>query len=201
VTYFYDAVDLTFGKVGTRPKHYTNAARLHIFPSSSDPVVVYLGLERDAKTAVFLVDSRAAHAGAGTCRPNKASCAFLYLKVGKAEKFTVLGLDGKLRRYQLKVTKVHTVHVPSAAAAAKQANVHRAADGQKVASAAHDMAPYLPWPTFSSATDSVSSPKAHRTRFAKQASADQLRVILLSAHAAQRFLTALRAHHHAAALN
>jgi hypothetical protein len=161
ISYYYDAVDLAFGKFGTRLKTYRNVDLLHIFPSSQTPVVVYMGLKPDAKTAVFLMSSYALVRGPGQCIPSAARCAFLDLKVGMEEIVIYGPGDGKLTPYELKVKRVHVVKVGSAAAAAGQANARVSHAGRKAVAAARRSAPDLPWPSYSPATGFLSDFVAH----------------------------------------
>jgi len=156
ITYYYDAVDLAFGKFGTPLKTYAKAARLRVFPSVATPVAVYLGLKRDAKTAVFLVSLGAMTSGTGKCIPSASDCAFLDLKVGQDEVILIKKTDGSLVPYQLRVTKVYLVQTSSAAAAARLANARVSRAGRRVVVAAQRSAPDLPWPSYSPSTGFLS---------------------------------------------
>src|SRR5207247_2428124 len=78
-TFYYTyTVDVKFGKTGnTDAKTLTEFRAL---PSSADPVVVFMGVRPDGKTAVFLVSASATTTGDGTCRPSDTECTFLYMK-------------------------------------------------------------------------------------------------------------------------
>jgi hypothetical protein len=160
VTYYYDAVDLLFGPFGGKLRTYKNASRLRIFPSGSNPVVVYLGLKRDAKTAVFLVKEASKESGEGSCLPSASACDFLDLKVGQTELFLTPSANGTLSLYELKVLRVRLVTVPSAAAAAKMAQAHVSRAGQKLVGATRKLAPDIPWPSYSSKTGFLFAPVA-----------------------------------------
>ena len=53
----------------TRPPR-KDVKRLQALPSNDEPVLIYLGVLKDNKTAVFLVDSGVVAQGDGTCKPS-----------------------------------------------------------------------------------------------------------------------------------
>ena len=57
--------------------------RLQALPSSDEPVLIYLGLLDDKKTAVFLLDSGVIAQGDGTCRPTRTTCETIHIKAGE----------------------------------------------------------------------------------------------------------------------
>jgi hypothetical protein len=103
--------------VGPVAPRYRNVARLTPFPSKADPVLVFLGVKSDRKTAVFLVSSLAAPAGQGTCSPSARQCEFLDLKAGQRELLLVRNADGGLTEYKLGINAVRLAQTASAAKA------------------------------------------------------------------------------------
>jgi hypothetical protein len=63
--------------------------RLQALPSTDEPVLIYLGVLKDHKTAVFMVDSGVVAQGDGTCRPSRTVCETIHLKPGETEFFDV----------------------------------------------------------------------------------------------------------------
>lgn len=182
-TYYYDAVDLAFGKFGKQLKTYPDVDRLHIFPSSQSPVAVYLGLKRNAKTAVFLLSSGVSVSGLGKCIPSRTNCDFLDLQVDQPEILLAEGANGVVSTYELEVTRVHLVTVSSAAAAARMANARISHAGRKAVAAARRLTPGLPWPTYSPRTGYLTDPIAHMAKVARLTPDVHLGVILASVSA------------------
>jgi hypothetical protein len=131
------------------------------------PVVVYLGLKRDGKTAVFLVSLGATTSGTGKCIPSASDCAFLDLKAGQDEVILIKKADGSVVPYQLRVTKVYLVKTSSAAAAARLANARVSRAGQSVVAGTQRSAPDLPWPSYSPSTGFLSTATAHSAHSAQ----------------------------------
>jgi hypothetical protein len=119
--FFYTyTVDVKFGKSGqTDAKTLTEFRPL---PSSKDPVVVFMGVRPDGKTAVFLVSASATTTGDGKCSPSDTECTFLYMKKNDVQTIESVSSDGAITDYTLKL---------------KDINVRRTTDPQK-ASAASD---------------------------------------------------------------
>jgi hypothetical protein len=109
ITWFHWAVNLAFGKAGKRLRAYDDAKRFTTLPSPRNPLVVFLGLMSDAKTAVFLVSSTASPAGPGRCTPSLRNCEFLKLKAGQQEALLTVNANGSVTEYALEVTAVHLV--------------------------------------------------------------------------------------------
>ena len=111
---------------GVLPK--SNLKRLEALPSADAPVLVYLGVLGDKKTAVFLVDAGVVAQGDGSCSPSRINCETIHLKPGETEFFDVVGEDGtSSAQYQLDLVKIRHKATTSAH---KAARVSRA--GQKI---------------------------------------------------------------------
>ena len=76
----------------TRPPR-KDVKRLQALPSSDEPVLIYLGVLKDKKTAVFLVDSGVIAQGDGTCMPSRTTCETIHIKEGETEFFDVAPED------------------------------------------------------------------------------------------------------------
>jgi hypothetical protein len=95
-----------------------NLPRLKALPSAEDPVLVYLGLTKDKKSAIFMVDSNVEPQGDGSCDPSPANCETIKLHVGDTEFFDVKGEnDETVAQYQLDLVKVARSTTASASAA------------------------------------------------------------------------------------
>ncbi len=91
--------------------------RLTALPSTTAPVVVYLGVMEDKKTAAFLISSDAAATGEGKCVPDEKTCTIVHLKAGETEFLDVSGGTAGLVQYELRLVKINrtTTHDKQAA--------------------------------------------------------------------------------------
>jgi len=106
-----------------------NLKRLTSLPDADAPVVIYLGLKRDNRTAIFLVDAGAKTQGDGTCEPSPENCQTLHLKAGETAFFDVVDALGAVTaQYQLDFVKV--AKKLTTAGAAKRALVSVADGGR-----------------------------------------------------------------------
>ena len=69
-------------------------------PSTTTPIVIYLGLMPDGKTAQFMVSSDALAQGDGSCVPSPSVCATVSMKAGQTEFFD-LPSGSTSKQYQL----------------------------------------------------------------------------------------------------
>jgi hypothetical protein len=91
----YELFELTvrFGPSdGNRPPR-KDVKRLQALPSNDEPVLIYLGVLDDKKTAVFMVDSGVVAQGDGTCRPSRTTCETIHIREGETE-FLDVPTDG-----------------------------------------------------------------------------------------------------------
>src|SRR5204863_2098528 len=80
-TYYAFHIDVRFGSRG-HEKIYKDVKQLSMLPDDKSPVVVFMGMSSDFKTAIFLVDSSKYEAdGEGKCKPSPRSCSFVELNV------------------------------------------------------------------------------------------------------------------------
>jgi len=94
-------------------------ARLKPLPSAEEPILVYLGVSEDKKSALFMVDSSVEADGDGNCKPRPTDCETIALREGETEFFDVLGEDGEpVAQYQLDLVKIRRSTTTSAAKAA-----------------------------------------------------------------------------------
>ena len=92
--------------------------RLQPLPSADEPVLIYLGVLKDGKTAVFLLDHDVEAIGDGVCKPTAEACETIRLRAGETEFFDVRDADGQVvAQYQLDLVKIHKSTTTSAAEA------------------------------------------------------------------------------------
>jgi hypothetical protein len=115
----YDKYDLTvrFGDA-TADRGRDTLKRLQPLPSADAPVLIYLGVLEDGKTAVFLLDHDVEAIGDGVCKPTAEDCETIRLRAGETEFFDVKDADGNVTaQYQLDLVKIHKSTTTSAAEA------------------------------------------------------------------------------------
>jgi len=114
------SLTVRFGDAESDSLERMNLPRLKALPSADDPVLVYLGLGEDAKTAVFMVDANVTPQGDGVCRPSPSNCETLHMRVGETSFLDVTGDDGNVTsQYQLDLLSIKAERVSDAAKAAK----------------------------------------------------------------------------------
>jgi hypothetical protein len=123
-TYELYQLKIRFGATSSDDLANRSVKRLTALPAMANPVLVYLGLKKDLKTAVFLVDANTLVVGDGTCVPSPTNCQNLELKKGQTAFIDVLGDGGaSTAQYQLDYVKVlkRTTTDAKAARAARRA--------------------------------------------------------------------------------
>ena len=105
----YELYELTvrFGSTSADLKR-RDVKRLQALPSAGNPVLIYLGVLDDKKTAVFMLDSGVIAQGDGTCKPSRTTCETIHIHEGETEFFDVTGEKRRDRaaQYQLDVIKI-----------------------------------------------------------------------------------------------
>lgn len=119
-------VDATLTRAGGRPRTYRGLQRLTPLPSSLDPILVFLGVLQDGRTAVFLVSSDAKAQGDGRCKPSRSTCQTVQLKAGQTEFFDLETTNGTVQ-YELDLIRIRTGSgsARSAAAASRASRAGR----------------------------------------------------------------------------
>jgi hypothetical protein len=128
-TVYTYVADLEFGKRGEE-KVRKGVERLQLLPSEDNPLIVFLGVTTDEKTAVFLVESSLKASGEGTCQPNDERCSFLFLQTadGKDQHFFT---DQDGNEYGLKLLGLRRVTLKSAKRAKASAPRRRRASERR----------------------------------------------------------------------
>jgi hypothetical protein len=99
-------VDLRFGEPGkTKQKLYDDIARLSALPSANEPIVIFLGIKKDKKTATFLISSDATATGDGTCKPATTNCQTIEMQEGEST-FLDIDLGSGVRQFRLDVKSI-----------------------------------------------------------------------------------------------
>jgi hypothetical protein len=120
-TFYYTyTVDVKFGKTGQEDEKKLTEFRA--LPGSDNPVIVFMGVRPDGKTAVFLVSANASTTGNGTCKPSDTECTFLYMKKGDKKTIEATNVDQSITDYTLELLHVDLkrTDAPSKASASKQ---------------------------------------------------------------------------------
>lgn len=97
--------------------------RLDPLPSAEEPVLIYLGLRRDRKTAEFLVDHGVQAVGDGECVPFPEQCERIFLRAGETEFLDVVDATGQVTaQYQLDLIKIHNKGSKASSAKARRSS-------------------------------------------------------------------------------
>ena len=99
--YYHYTADVLFGKKDN-PDAKT-LSELRALPSSDNPILVFMGVKKDGKTAVFLIAANASVDGDGTCKPTDTECTFLYLKKGDKQAIEAVDTAGTITDYTLEL--------------------------------------------------------------------------------------------------
>jgi hypothetical protein len=94
-----------WGETSSGDLRTMNVKRLKAFPAAEFPVVIYMGLLEDHKTAVFLVDHDVKVQGDGKCLPSPDDCQTLHMKRGQISFLDVTSENQELQ-FQLEVRKI-----------------------------------------------------------------------------------------------
>jgi hypothetical protein len=98
--------DLRFGEPGnTKQKAYTDIARLSALPSAEKPIVIFLGVKKDKKTATFLISGDTTATGDGVCKPATTNCQTIEMQAGDTT-FLDIDLGRGVRQFRLDVDRV-----------------------------------------------------------------------------------------------
>jgi hypothetical protein len=114
----YEQNELTVRFGGAEDAKRQSVKRLQALPSAELPVLIYMGVLKDGKTAVFLVDHGVTPVGDGECNPSPEECETIRLKVGETEFLDVADDTGSVtQQFQLDLIKIHKSSSASAAKA------------------------------------------------------------------------------------
>jgi hypothetical protein len=129
-TYPADSLIVRFGDATADTREKQVLRKLAPLPQESDeaeaePLLVYLGLTKDNKKAIFLVDASLEATGDGSCKPHPSSCETIHLSKGETEFFDVFDPEtGEVTaQYQLDLVDIKSRDSKSA----RKAHVARSA--------------------------------------------------------------------------
>lgn len=110
-------VAVRFGEIGAMKTRH-DAARLTSLPSTAEPLVMFMGVRSDGKTAVFLVAPGVHTRGDGWCRPRRGACQTLEMRAGDHEVLEMATGTAGIVQYHLVVARVvrRTLKSPKTAA-------------------------------------------------------------------------------------
>lgn len=117
-----DSLTVRFGE-GDDPKQVlvSGKALPEVTDDETNPLLVYLGLSKDGKQALFLLDASVKADGDGHCDSDGSTgCETLRMRAGDTEFLDVLNPDGTVgAQYELDVLAIHTKKGAHAATARK----------------------------------------------------------------------------------
>jgi hypothetical protein len=130
----YELYSLTvrFGDASSDTLPRMNLKRLQPLPDEEEPVLVYLGVGGDKKSAVFMVDSTVVAQGDGQCKPHPANCETITLREGDTEFFDVTDEQGVVTaQYELDLIRINRKSTASASKA-KAARAAKSSAGNRI---------------------------------------------------------------------
>ena len=130
-TYELYELAVRFGSTSADVKK-RSVKRLQALPSAGNPVLIYLGVLDDKKTAVFMLDSGVVAQGDGECKPTRTTCETIHIREGETEFFDITNADGSAGgQYQLDVIKIRKKSTTNAGQA-KAAKARVSKKGQQI---------------------------------------------------------------------
>ena len=106
--YFRYTVDVSLGESGEKAAKIEGVKQTQLLPDGEAPLLAYMGLADDARTAVFfIIDPAYSAQGEGKCRPKGDDCRFIYLGVNDdGDEESIFTADGE-SEYTLKLLKIN----------------------------------------------------------------------------------------------
>lgn len=105
-----ESLTVRWGTHGDEPLEKLEVERLDPLSTPEGPVLVYLGLTDDGRSATFMVGPDTTVEGDGRCRPNREDCRTFELMVGDTELLDVADEGGTRSRYRLDLVDIHGGH-------------------------------------------------------------------------------------------
>ncbi|UTI62555.1 hypothetical protein NBH00_14425 [Paraconexibacter antarcticus] len=126
LTKFVYALTLTLKRSGQKSMRH-NLQAVSYVPSPSAPLLAFLGVRADGRTATFLVGDRVTVSGNDlVCRPSLKDCRFLEIKQGANILFSKTPVRGTAKHYRLVLNRVALVPVSKATKAAAARRIRAA---------------------------------------------------------------------------
>jgi Mrp family chromosome partitioning ATPase len=112
-TYPPDSLIVRFGDATTDLQRMTLTKLSPLPPDGDDadaqPLLVYTGLTKDGKSAIFMVDAAAEATGDGECKPHPSNCETIHLRKGETEFFDIKDENGEVvASFQLDLVDIKT---------------------------------------------------------------------------------------------
>jgi hypothetical protein len=108
--YFTYTVDVRFGK--RKLTAFKGLRTLDLLPDDQNPVVSFMGMTNNAKTAVFFVVDPAFEAdGEGTCNPSPDDCRFIYMGVDEDHNEETLSAAEGALEYTLVLDRINILRL------------------------------------------------------------------------------------------
>jgi hypothetical protein len=111
-TYPQDSLIVGFGDPTSDSLPRMTLEKLEALPddttdAESEPVLVYMGLTKDDKHAIFMIGAGAEATGDGECKPHPSSCETVHLRKGETEFFDVKDDAGEVvAQYELDLVDI-----------------------------------------------------------------------------------------------
>jgi hypothetical protein len=142
----YEQYELTVRFGGAEDASRQSVKKLQPLPSAELPVLIYMGVSKDRKSAIFLVDQGVTPVGDGECKPSPEACETIRLREGETEFLDVTDEAGGVgQQYQLDLIKIHKSSSASASSAkASRASLKSASRRSELRSVAGRVSVYLP---------------------------------------------------------
>jgi hypothetical protein len=104
-TQFNYTANLKFGKIGETDSKTVLPTRA--LPSTSNPIVIFMGASGGGDQAVFVVASGVTARGDGECKPSADKCSFVYMSEGQVE-FLEVAEGDTVTTYELELESIGT---------------------------------------------------------------------------------------------
>jgi hypothetical protein len=106
--YYRYTVDVSLGERGKDAQKIEGVKQTQLLPDGEAPLLAYMGMADDARTAVFfIIDPAYTAQGEGKCRPKGDDCRFIYLGVNDdGDEESIFTADGD-SEYTLKLLKIN----------------------------------------------------------------------------------------------
>jgi hypothetical protein len=142
----YEQYELTVRFGGADDASRRSVKKLQPLPSAELPLLIYMGVSKDGKSAIFLVDQGVTPVGDGECKPSPDACETIRLREGETEFLDVKDDTGNVSgQYQLDLIKIHKSSSASASSAkASHASAKSASRRSALRSVAGRVSAYLP---------------------------------------------------------
>ncbi len=121
-TVYHVAIEFGVFPAGSTPETvvltpYENLKLQTALPSAKQPLIVFRGVTKGAKSATFSIVGEAILHGIGACLPSATNCQALDLKPGQSEQLEYLPPNGETVVYELRVVSIASSKASAASVA------------------------------------------------------------------------------------